>query len=225
MSEPDFESDVLTEEQVASYLRSHPAFFHQYPALLSELSLPHDSGNAVSLVERQVSILRERNINMRRRMAELVNTARMNDELFGKTRAMTLALLDVTSFEELNEVLATALLLDFAADFVTLHLRGPGPRLDHLTSHEGPLPTDPFCTPTEPSCLSLRPEEVDALFPLQSSGTAGSAVLLPLEGATRPGNLAIGSRDPGRFTRSMDTLFVRYIAEVCARVLNRLLRS
>ena len=59
-----------TEEQVIVYLRNHPDFFQQHAHLLSELRLPHESGSAVSLVERQVAILRERNMTMRRRMNE-----------------------------------------------------------------------------------------------------------------------------------------------------------
>ena len=35
--------------------------------------------------------------------------------------------------------------------------------------------------------------------------------------------LAIGSRDPARFSPEMGTLFVRYIGDVLARVLSKLL--
>src|SRR5690606_28824402 len=112
----------VTEEQVIVYLRNHPDFFQQHSHLLSELHLRHESGGAVSLVERQVAILRERNMVMRRRMNELMQTAKYNDELFAKTRTLTLELLHVDSWHELNEVLATYVLTDFHADFVCCHL-------------------------------------------------------------------------------------------------------
>ena len=107
----------------------------------------------MSLVERQVAILRERNIDMRRRLAELMETARENDRLFTKTRALTLALLDCESWREFNEVLATSLLVEFAADFVTCHVaadelrfRGRGGfAYDHVQLHETTLPTEEFC--------------------------------------------------------------------------------
>ena len=51
------------------------------------------SGEAVSLIERQVDILRERNVTMRKRMNELLQAARVNDEIFAKTRSLNLALL------------------------------------------------------------------------------------------------------------------------------------
>ena len=66
----------LDDEQIVDYLRAEPDFFKRHPNLLSELNLPHDTGQAVSLIERQVAILRERNMQMRRRMNELLQTGK-----------------------------------------------------------------------------------------------------------------------------------------------------
>jgi uncharacterized protein YigA (DUF484 family) len=88
----------LTDEEVISYLRLDPDFFQRHASLLSELNLPHESGAAVSLVERQVAILRERNMNMRRRMNELIEAAKENESLFEKIRSLTLELLYVDSW-------------------------------------------------------------------------------------------------------------------------------
>ena len=215
----------LSDQDVIAFLRDHPGFFHQYPSLLSELSLPHDSGGAVSLVERQVAILRDRNINMRRRMADLVDTARENDHLFAKTRSLTLALLDSESWHEFNEVLATSLLLDFSADFVACHTTATTVRFDHVFGHSGDLPTDPFCPSLQAACMNLRAEEIETLFPNQTSGSTGSVVIVPMVSTGHVSSLAIGSRDPDRFHKDMDTLFVRYIGDICGRVIDRLART
>ena len=111
--------DNLTDQQVLDYLRTNPDFFQQHATAIAELSLSHESGKAVSLIEHQVAILRERNMTMRRRMNELLQAARSNDEIFAKTRSLNLALLEVNSWHELNEVLATHVLVDFEADFVS----------------------------------------------------------------------------------------------------------
>ena len=113
-----------SDQSVLDFLRQSPDFFLRHPSALSELSLPHESGEAVSLIERQIDILRERNVTMRKRMNELLQAARMNDEIFAKTRSLNLALLEVDSWPELNEVLATHVLVDFEADFVCAHLCG-----------------------------------------------------------------------------------------------------
>ena len=55
-------ADPLEPEQVAAYLQENHHFFEAYPDLLAELSLPHESGGAVSLIERQIAVLRERKL-------------------------------------------------------------------------------------------------------------------------------------------------------------------
>lgn len=224
MSTARDETLPVTEEQVIVYLRNHPDFFQLHSHLLSELHLRHESGGAVSLVERQVAILRERNMVMRRRMTELMQTAKNNDELFAKTRTLTLELLRVDSWHELNEVLATYVLTDFHADFVCCHLADTpiGGQLDHIRSHIADLPHRRFVRGPYPVCSTLRVDELTALFPSIPHDKPGSAVLAPLTLDGPQGCLAIGSRDPQGFTPDMDTLFVTYIAEVLSRVVERM---
>ena len=83
----------LSSSQVADYLRIHPEFFVERDDLLAELSLPHESGKAISLLERQVTILRERGIDARQKLNTLIENARNNDQLFDTTRNLVLALL------------------------------------------------------------------------------------------------------------------------------------
>jgi uncharacterized protein len=227
MSIPDDDTVQVTEAQVIAYLRNHPDFFQQHSHLLSELHLRHESGGAVSLVERQVAILRERNMVMRRRMTELMQTAKYNDELFAKTRTLTLELLHVDNWQEINEVLATYVLTDFHADFVCCHLANSTTvkatvALDHIESHAEASPHERFVRGAYPICTTLRVEELETLFPNASHTSEGSAVLAPLDLEPPGGCLVIGSRDPQSFTPDMDTLFVTYIAEVLSRVVQRL---
>ena len=66
----------IEEQAIRDYLREHPDFFDQHPDILDHLEISHGSGSAVSLVERQVSVLRERNMDMRRRLNSLMDNAR-----------------------------------------------------------------------------------------------------------------------------------------------------
>ncbi len=216
------DSNTLDDQAIVDYLRAQPDFFRRHPMLLSELNLPHDSGRAVSLIERQVAVLRERNMTMRRRMNEMLQTARDNDTLFSKTRSLTLAMLDVSSWHELNEVLATNMLVDFEADFVCCHVTGRTVALDHIVSHRDMLPSDAFLNSSSPACLTLRGDEMKKLFPIQEHEELGSVVLIPLRMKQPGGCLAVGSRDPRRYSPEMDTLFVSYIGDVLARIIERL---
>ena len=86
-------NSTLSADQVASYLKQHPDFFINRDSLLAEITLPHESGQAISLLERQVKILRERSIESRHTLNQLLETAKYNDQLFNVTRALILALL------------------------------------------------------------------------------------------------------------------------------------
>ena len=227
-------ADALpSEAAVAAYLEAHPDFLQRHPALLTTLQLPHDAGSAVSLIERQVAVLRDRNVAMRRRVNELVAIGQANDALFAKVRSLTLAMLDVSDWLELNEIYATYLLVDFRADFVCCHMlrnskHQPG-RLDHIVGHDGELPYAHLAASGDPACTPLRLAELRALFPADrfdadnQLGTQGSAVIIPLN--VHPGGfLAVGSRDVARFSSDLDTLFVSYISDLASHVTARLLQ-
>ncbi|MGI9324194.1 MAG: DUF484 family protein [Pseudomonadales bacterium] len=232
MSEP---IPISRQAEIIEYLRQDPDFFQRHPALLAELNLPHQSGNAVSLVERQVALLRERNIDMRRRMHELVSAAKENDVLFSKIRSLTLALLDVASWHELNEIFATYFLVDFQADFVCCHLHSAGPAslhrealgltLNHIRTDTNGLPQPHLQPESSPKCVTLRGDELASLFPGQTEDAAdsGSAVLIPLN-IGPDACLAVGSRNPSHFSADQDTLFVEYISDVTSHVVARLMR-
>ncbi len=214
------EAPLLNDIAVAEYLRAHPDFFERMPGLISELRLPHDTGRAVSLVERQVSILRDRNIDMRKRLSELVGTAHANEALFEKTRTLTLALLEAQQLSDINGVLAEELKTGFEADFAVCfysHSRVL-PRFGHLIYADSPqdLPLFHLTQGTGISCGLLRPDEFETLFGEQPA-SEGSAAMAQLNYGTTVGMLAVGSRDPKRFSPDMGSLFVRYIADVLAR--------
>jgi uncharacterized protein YigA (DUF484 family) len=78
----------INEDTIADYLQENPDFFERYSSLLNTLEIPHNtSGVAISLVERQVSALRQRSSKLEDSLRELVEVARGNDELSGKIHA------------------------------------------------------------------------------------------------------------------------------------------
>lgn len=219
----------VTEDQVVRYLRNHPGFFLDHEELLAEIKLTHNSGQAVSLLERQVAILRERNQDMRHRLNNLLENAQRNDQLFEKTKALVLALVEARRLEEVSDVLTRRLTRDFDIDFASLTLfanptqLGGGrlrvSSLDYANEHIGSM-----LKSSKAVCGTLRPEEKDFLFGVDSE-EVGSATVVPLYAGTPLGALAVGSRDPQHFHSSMGTLFIGYIGEVLNRVLPRHLRG
>ncbi len=212
----------IDDRKVIEYLRENPDFFQTYSNELSDLKVGHASGAAVSLIERQVEVLRERIFRMRRRMNRLLQTARNNDELFAKVRSLTIALLDVATWHDLNEVLATNVLVEFEADFVCCHVQRERISLDHIRGYGEAAPFETLLSGSLPVCATLRPSELQTLFPVQEHDSDGSAVLLPLAMNGNGGCLAVGSREPQRFTRELDTFFVGYIGDLLSRIIDRL---
>lgn len=215
--------DSLSPEQVLQFLRENPTFFLSHEDLLADMFLPHVSGNAVSLVERQVSVLRERNMEMRHRLTRLLENARDNDRLFDKTRRLVLQILDATTLEGITETLHDSLINDFGVGFAQLTLFGDrrksGVRI--VAAQQAGREIGSILKNSRAVCGALRPEEFEFLFP-DHYRHVGSAAVVPLNDGSSLGVLAIGNRDPNYYRSSMGTLFLSYVAEVLNRVLPRL---
>lgn len=221
----DNNNNELTPEAVASWLKSHPDFFEQRGDLLANLHLPHESGSAVSLVERQVSVLRDRNIEMRQRLNNLINVARDNDILFEKTRSLILEIVAAKDLDTLVGSVQNALQNDFSADVsaLTLFENGSPYALSKgrvVSLHEAKASISGILSSSRAVCGTLRPQEMNFLFDEQGQ-QIGSAAAAPLINGNIMGVLAVGSYDPNYYRSSMGTLFINYVGEVLNMVLPR----
>lgn len=212
---------------VADYLRAHPDFFERHPEVLEQLQLPHQSGAAISLIERQVSVLRERNLDMRQRLNALLATARDNDKLFEKTKRLVLALLEAHQLSEVVDALYHSLAADFDVPFYNLVLLGEATALPASGARvvgldEAQQSIGALLRGNRAICGILRREELQFLFG-DDAARVGSVAAVPLYRGRVFGVLAIGHGDPNHYRSSMGTLFLSYIAEVLNRVCPRLL--
>ena len=204
--------ESLDPKDVEAFLKANPNFLQDRPGLLAVLNLPHGGEGAVSLVERQVSVLRERNINSRQKIAELSDIGRENDRLLEATRRTILALLSAADREALSEAWVDQLQQSFQAQMGALIWAG---------NTEGN--SDPLAVATrlirQGDSFSgiLRPEEMALLF--RTERTEGSAALaLVRRGDEVIGALAVGSQDAQRYRPEDGTLFLDYLAEVIGQL-------
>ncbi|MBS7662508.1 DUF484 family protein [Pseudomonas lalucatii] len=213
----------LDSETVAAYLRLHPEFFIDHDELIPELRIPHQRGDTVSLVERQVKLLRERNIEMRHRLSQLMDVARENDRLFDKTRRLVLDLLDAASLEEVVGAVEDSLRHEFQVPFVSLILfsETPLPVGRSVSSAEAHQAIGGLLAGGKTISGVLRKHELAFLFGAGEAEQVGSAAVVALSHQGLHGVLAIGSADPQHYKSSLGTLFLGYVAEVLARVLPR----
>ncbi len=225
----DKNSVDLHPEQIAAYLRLHPDFFLKRPDLLTDIEVAHPSGGAVSLLERQVSILRERNMDMRHRLNNLLENARVNDRLFEQTKQLVLRLIEAQTLDQIADTFVNSLQNDFQIDFASIVLIGNpnlhrGVRARVVTLTDARAQIDGLLKSSKAMCGSLRPEEVQFLFP-DHTRQIGSAAVVPLSYGNPLGVLAIASTDANYFRSSMGTLFLGYIAEVLNRLLPKYLKQ
>jgi hypothetical protein len=210
----------LEAPQVEQYLRNHPAFLRHRPDLLSELELPHGDTGAVSLVERQVSLLRERNIDSRQRLALLQQTASANDALFEATRAMSLDVLSIRSVPALSKDVPQLLKKYFRIDFAALLWLADTPAALQGTSQATPEVCDKvggLLRRHHALSGTFRDDEMSTLF--GAPAITGSAAVAPLLLQDKLiGALAVGSKDPHRYQSDDGTLFLQYVADIIVRL-------
>jgi uncharacterized protein len=211
----------LNDELVREYLKENGDFLQRNPDLLDHLHVSHASGSAVSLVEKQVSVLRERNVEMRHRLNNLTANARENDKLYEQTRTLVLALINARNIEGLYRSFMESMTEDFKVEHASMILFGEQPRGGDCRVEDietARIEIGALLKGRKPVCGVLRKEELAYLFP--DAVDIGSAALMPL--ANGAGLVAVGSSDASKYSSNMGTLFLTHIAEVIARLLPRL---
>ena len=202
----------LNPKDVEEFLRAHPNFLQDRPGLLAVLNLPHGGEGAVSLVERQVSVLRQRNIVSRQQINALSDIGRENDRLLEATRRTVLALLAGTNRQELAQIWLVQVTNTFKAELGALIWITGEPN-----SNSAESVADKLIGQGESFCGVLRPEEMNALF--ASDASQGSAALSPIRnGSDILGVLAVGARDSARYRQEDGTIFLEYLAEVIGQL-------
>lgn len=212
-------------DAVADYLRQHPEFFIGRDALLADMILPHETEGTVSLVERQLSVLRDRNTDMRGRLNELVRTARLNHRIFERTLEITASLSAATGPADAARRLLEGLRSGFDVDAAQLQgidLGGLDPELGSAmtltaesTAREA---VGNLLRPGRIICGVLRERELEFLFG-GDAGRIASAAVMPIDAPGGVVLVALGSTDANHFTPDMGTLFIRFLGDTLARAL------
>ncbi len=219
---------MIDAQAVAEYLQQNPEFFQQHEHLLLELTLPHPSGRAVSLLERQLELLRDRLSERESHLDNLLDTARHNDGQLARVQRLVLALLESQDLNELASTLSEQLSNSFGTDHCRLVLTNL-PDSDCINTTQ--LVVQPpnslvalvqaLMPNGENYCGAVSAEQLEQLFELGMVAD-GSAVLITLNQGAVKGYLLLGSEKPDYFQNEMGTDFAQYVGDVIARLLNLL---
>jgi uncharacterized protein len=214
------------EETIAAYLQHNPDFFERHHAVLAKLRLPHArGGSTISLVERQIEVLREKHSAVEAKLAEFVRVARANDTLADKLHRFTRQLLRAGSSEAVIATMESSLRMDFDAFHSVLVLIGSHPEVTPQRFVRVVRADDPNLKSFEtlfangkPRCGQARDSQREFLFG-SDANDIGSVALVPLGDKGSIGLLALGSTDRDRFHPGMSTEFLARMADLIADAL------
>jgi hypothetical protein len=216
------EPAMTDDAQVVAFLKANPDFLARHPELFEILELRHASGAAVSLIERQVEILRGKSGRLEDRLKALLDAARDNETRAANVHRLARSLIRAPTLAATLTALRKCLREDFNVDECWVGI-APGAlkRHDieglHVLDPAGPVAKafENFMRTRLLECGPLEESRAKLLFP-QARTLPASAAIVPLEKEKDLGMLVLASGDPQRFQPRQGRLFLDMTADLVA---------
>ena len=196
----------LDPKDVEIFLLENLDFFKDREALISELKFNHSSvGSASSLLERQIHRLRDEQKELMDLLSSFMKTASLNEDLFNKSKDLTLSILGSTSKEEITKIVRQTFLEKFNVDVCELSFY-ENKQIEDLENktgfslHKGAIHCGPYAK-----------EKISTIFKNQE---VQSMVLSVFISGKKIGILALGSFDRSKYLGDEDTTFIQYIRDI-----------
>ena len=219
------ENVELSEQEVVAYLEKHPDFLQKHEDLLESMQVPHIAGTGmVSLIERQVEVLREKNNSQGLRLDVLIDNARINEDLTEKLHQYSLHLSATSGLTELVQSASEDLCKLFDIDEVSIHIK---PEYQDENMQMSSISDKAYTAildtlGTEPcKCHNKLDDELMVSLFAETASSLKSCALLALDAPHRIGIIALGSSDQDRFTPDMGTLILTRLGEQFSAALRR----
>ncbi len=223
------QSDQTDETKVIQYLRNNPEILMAYPEVFTSLTIPHLTGGATSLVERQLRLLREENQALKAKIDELVGIARENEELNQRFHRLALEMINTDQLHDILAMVQDQVQTFFYTDFVCFRflpgVNESGNVLEelYLSSDSGIVDSiKPWIDGRKPVCGRQDEKIINELF--GPDLRIGSSALIPLYHTDNLGLLCLGSVSADRFGLTMGTIFLQQLGELVSSRLKNLLQ-
>jgi hypothetical protein len=203
----------MRTEEIAQYLLDNPQFFEEHIETLTQINLPHPhGGRTISLGERQLLALREKNKELEKKLHELIAFAHENDALQHKVHEFIVALFAARDLDTLQELIPHLLRDIFSVPHTVVRLWQINPPSAEVLAFAD--------THAQPVCLHQSPHDTGAWFG-ENAAQMHSYAYLPLHaGSESIGLLVLASEDKQRFYPEMGTVFLQRIAEAVSSALH-----
>lgn len=203
----------MKAEDVARYLQENPQFFEDHVDTLAQITLAHPhGGRTISLSERQLLALREKNRALERKLSEMIVIAQDNDALQQKVHEFIVSLFAARDLATLQEMIPRLLSDIFAVPHSVLRLwQNSPPSIEVLNFADAQV---------HPVCVHLPAHDTSSWFG-EVAEQLHSYAYLPLHaGVETIGILVLASEEKQRFYPEMGTVFLQRIAEAVESALH-----
>lgn len=217
----------MRSDDVAQFLQDNPQFFDEHADLMSRLVIPHPhGGRTISITERQMLSLRDKNKQLEGKMGELLQFGEENDSISEKMHRLGVAMIAAASFQSVLHTLNFHLRDDFAIPHVALRLWDRPDSADDLPEFaDVSEDLQAFAeTLSQPYCGSTSGFETSSWFGEASKHVHSQALIAMRNGGGTIGMIALGSEEAQRFYAGMGTLYLERLGEMASAALARVLR-
>ncbi|MDR0246849.1 MAG: DUF484 family protein [Burkholderiales bacterium] len=214
----------MNPNTVLEFLRDHPQFLEDNAHLIYGTPAWSQDGRVLSLTERQLRTLREKNTNLEKQLRDMLRAGTDNDVIGERLHRVTLAFFAARDLTTTLDVLRQSLSEDFQVPCIAVRLwAAPDNMTRHIVeclpiSFEIQEYTDALDTPY---CGREVSGEVKSWF--DGARALGSFALIPLRTRQTFGLLALGSPDEQRFPSGMGTVYLTRLSELASVALERYL--
>lgn len=224
------EGEAVEDAKVLEFLQIHRDFFQQHPELLLDLNLPHvGREGAVSLIERQVALLRERNALLETQLQSLLEVARENDRLSERMHHFAQGLLEADDLDASIDAILTRLSEDFRVEYVSMRLLKPAwmkePSRQEWLAQDQLAPFLDLLPLGRPKVAVMLDDTKKELLFGRAAQLVHSLAILPLHAGSPLGIIALGSRDPERYSPKSGTLVLGRLGELATAGIAKWLRQ
>jgi len=197
-------------KDVELFLLDNLDFFVTRESLVSEMKFKHSQSSASSILERQIMKLRDEHKNVIELLKSFIDTATINEDLFKKSKDLTLKILESATSDSIKEIVEKSFKKDFGVDECLIEFfdnkaidkieKGTG-----LSMHKGAV-----------HCGSFSNEKMGFLF---KDNKIESLVIAVIVLKDQVGLLKLGSYDRAKYLGDEDTTFIEYIRDILEKKL------
>tara|TARA_B100000212_G_C27272270_1_gene489312 strand:+ start:131 stop:751 length:621 start_codon:yes stop_codon:yes gene_type:complete len=201
----------IDAKDVELFLLDNLDFFVTRESLVSEMKFKHSQSSASSILERQITKLRDEHKNVIELLKSFIDTASINEDLFKKSKDLTLKILESDTNDNIKEIVEESFKKDFGVDDCKVEFfdnkaidkleKGTG-----LSMHKGAV-----------HCGSFSNEKIALLFDDEKIESLVIAVIVLKD---EIGLLKLGSHDRTKYLGDEDTTFIEYIRDILEKKLS-----